>query len=38
MSAFWGYAGADWLAIVIIGGATAACLVSALLFVKRYNA
>lgn len=37
MSAFWGYPGADWLAVVIIGGATAACFVCALLFVKRYG-
>jgi hypothetical protein len=38
MSEFWGYAGADWLAIIIIGGATAACLACALLFVRRYSA
>ncbi|ADJ23841.1 conserved hypothetical protein [Hyphomicrobium denitrificans ATCC 51888] len=38
MSAFWGYAGADWLALIIIGAAAAGCLACALLFVKRYSA
>lgn len=37
MSAFWGYAGADWIAIVVIGGASAICLACALLFVKKYG-
>ncbi len=37
MTSFWGYAGADVLAIVVIGGASAMCLVSALMFVKGYG-
>jgi hypothetical protein len=37
MSEFWGYAGADWLAIVVIGGASLACLICARLFVKNYH-
>lgn len=37
MSEFWGYAGADILAIVVIGGASLTCLVCARLFVKNYD-
>jgi hypothetical protein len=37
MSAFWGYAGADVLAIVVIGGASALCLFCAVVFVKGYG-
>lgn len=37
MSTFWGYAGADWLAILVIGGASLLCLVCARLFVKNYG-
>lgn len=37
MSSFWGYQGADLLAIVIIGGATAICLACALAFVQGYG-
>lgn len=37
MSAFWGYAGADVLAIVVIGGASAICLACAIAFVKGYG-
>ena len=36
MSPFWGFPGADTLAILIIGGLSAACLVCAKLFVKGY--
>jgi len=36
MNEFWGYAGADVLSIVIIGGLSAACLICAWLFVKNY--
>lgn len=36
-NAFWGYAGADVLAIVIISAGSVACLVSAWLFVKNYG-
>jgi len=35
MDAFWGYAGADHLAVAIIGGLSFCCLVSARLFVAR---
>jgi hypothetical protein len=34
MSSFWGYAGADELAIWVIGGLSLACLVCARLFVR----
>ncbi len=37
MSEFWGYAGADLLAILVIGGASLACLISARMFVKSYG-
>ncbi|WP_268867650.1 hypothetical protein [Methylobacillus methanolivorans] len=35
MQTFWGYAGADLLAVVIIGLASLACLVSARIFVSH---
>lgn len=37
MTPFWGYPGAELLAIVIIGGATAICLACALIFVRGYG-
>jgi hypothetical protein len=37
MSEFWGYAGADVLAILVIGGASLICLICARLFVKNYG-
>ena len=37
MSAFWGYIGADLLAILIIGGASLICLICARRFVSRYG-
>lgn len=37
MTEFWGYAGADTLAIIIIGGASFICLISAYMFVKNYG-
>lgn len=37
MNTFWGYAGADLLAILVIGVASAACLASARLFVRNYG-
>ncbi|CAG0956711.1 hypothetical protein MTYP_00500 [Methylophilaceae bacterium] len=37
MSEFWGYAGADILAILVIGGASLACLISARIFVRNYE-
>lgn len=37
MSTFWGYAGADVLAIVIIGGASFICLICARKFVSHYQ-
>ena len=37
MSAFWGYAGADTLAIIVIGGVSLVCLVCARLFVNSYG-
>lgn len=37
MSEFWGYAGADILAIIIIGSASLACLISARFFVRNYD-
>ena len=36
MSDFWGFAGADDLAILIVGGLAAACLISAWVFVRTY--
>lgn len=36
MNEFWGYAGADQLSILVIGGVTAICLVCAWVFVKNY--
>lgn len=36
MSAFWGYPYADVLAVLVIGGCSATCLVCARLFVKNY--
>jgi hypothetical protein len=36
MSQFWGFPDADILAILVIGGLSAACLVCARLFVKNY--
>ena len=36
MSAFWGYPGADWLAVLVIGGFSLACLVCARIFISRY--
>lgn len=37
MSEFWAYAGADILAIIVIGGLSLACLICARLFVERYG-
>lgn len=37
MSEFWGYAGADWLAILVIGGASLVCLICARRFVSHYG-
>ena len=37
MSAFWGYACADMLAIVVIGGASGRCWFCAVVFVKGYE-
>jgi len=37
MTEFWGYAGADLLAIFVISGVSLACLISARLFVKNYG-
>lgn len=37
MSEFWGYVGADILAIIIIGSASLVCLISARLFVRNYD-
>lgn len=37
MSDFWGYVGADILAILVIGGASLICLISARMFVKNYG-
>jgi len=37
MSTFWGYPGADILAFILIGGASAICLYCALLFVKGFG-
>lgn len=37
MTEFWGYANADLLAIVVIGGASAICFICALMFVKNYG-
>jgi hypothetical protein len=37
MSAFWGYASADTFAILVIGGASALCLICARLFLTNYN-
>jgi len=34
MSSFWGYAGADVLAFLVIGGASALCLICARIFVN----
>lgn len=36
MTAFWGYAGADLLAIGIIGGLSVICLICGVLFVRNY--
>jgi hypothetical protein len=36
MSQFWGFPGADDLAILVIGGFSAACLICASLFVRNY--
>ncbi len=38
MSNFWGYAGADTLAIFVIGGVSFICLICARMFVKNYGA
>lgn len=38
MSVFWGYPGADILAVIIIGAASAICLLCARLFVQKYGA
>jgi hypothetical protein len=38
MSYFWGYDGADMLAIVVIGGISFICLICARIFVKNYGA
>lgn len=37
MDAFWGYVGADTLAIIIIGGASLICLYCARRFVSHYG-
>ncbi len=37
MSSFWGYAGADTLAILVIGGVSLACLICARIFVNSYG-
>lgn len=37
MNTFWGYAGADILAMVVVAAASLACLISARLFVSRYH-
>lgn len=37
MSDFWGYAGADTLAILLIGGVSFICLVCAKVFVSKYG-
>jgi len=37
MSSFWGYAGADVLAFIVIGGASAICLFCARWFVNTYG-
>jgi hypothetical protein len=37
MSHFWGYTGAGELAILVIGGVSLACLISAWIFVKNYG-
>lgn len=37
MSDFWGYAGADVLAFIVIGGASAVCLLCARVFVNTYG-
>lgn len=37
MSHFWGYAGADIFAIVVIGGVSFVCLICARVFVKTYG-
>jgi hypothetical protein len=37
MSDFWGYAGADTLAILAIGGFSLLCLICARLFVSHYG-
>ncbi len=37
MSDFWGYAGADALAFIIISSACAICLICAREFVNRYG-
>jgi hypothetical protein len=36
MSRFWGFPGADDLAILVISGLSAACLFCALAFVRKY--
>ena len=37
MSAFWGYAGADLLAILVISSVSLACLICARIFVTNYG-
>jgi hypothetical protein len=37
MSNFWGYAGADTLAILVIGGVSFICLICARIFVSNYG-
>jgi hypothetical protein len=37
MSDFWGYAGADTLAILVIGGVSFICLIFARIFVSNYG-
>ena len=37
MTEFWGYPGADTLAIVVIGAASLICLICARVFVKNYH-
>lgn len=37
MNTFWGYPGADMLAIAVIGAGSALCLLCAVWFVKGYG-
>lgn len=37
MTEFWGYPGAELLAILVISGASLACLICARIFVSQYG-